>query len=216
MIRKCLFSTHVSFQVNQRFEIVIRKPLTRWCNHKSRKWEQSFYRGWRTNACVVIQKFFLHGINASNVVRLLLKKKKIIIRSLIWKNVSRNGWQKFLVNMFMDPENMKKENKECETLSGDKGLKDILQLLKEQSEKMERLGLALKVIQDGMRQNTPTTVKTSVWEAAQNHQNAGSTSEVESTPRTSWCRLPGRGGLMYCLLLNRTNGPKTLLGIRIH
>ena len=34
--------------------------------------------------------------------------------------------------------------KDCETLSGHEGLKDILQLLKEQSEKMEKLGLALK------------------------------------------------------------------------
>ena len=58
-------------------------------------------------------------------------------------------------------------NKECEILSGDAGLKDILQLLKEQSRKMERLGMALKVIQDGMRQNTPTTVKMSVGEAAE-------------------------------------------------
>ena len=32
---------------------------------------------------------------------------------------------------------------------------------------MERLGIALKVIQDGMRQNYPTTVKTSVGEAAE-------------------------------------------------
>ena len=33
--------------------------------------------------------------------------------------------------------------------------------------KMERLSMALKVIQDGMRQNTPTTVRTSVGEAAE-------------------------------------------------
>ena len=45
--------------------------------------------------------------------------------------------------------------------------KDILQLLKEQSEKMESLGTALEVIHEGMRQNTPTTVKTSVGEAAE-------------------------------------------------
>ena len=32
---------------------------------------------------------------------------------------------------------------------------------------MERLSMALKVIQDGMRQNTPTTVKTSVGKAAE-------------------------------------------------
>ena len=46
-------------------------------------------------------------------------------------------------------------------------MKDILQLLEEQSRKMERLGMSLKVIQEGMRQNTPTTVKTSVGEAAE-------------------------------------------------
>ena len=34
-------------------------------------------------------------------------------------------------------------NKECEIFSEDGGLKDILQLLKEQSRKMERLGMAL-------------------------------------------------------------------------
>ena len=69
----------------------------------------------------------------------------------------------------MDPKNfnLKKGNEVRETLSGDEGLKDILQLLKEQSEKMERLGLALKVSQDAMRQNTPATTKTSVAEAAE-------------------------------------------------
>ena len=46
-------------------------------------------------------------------------------------------------------------------------MKDILQLLKEQSGKMENLGLALKVIQDGIRQNTSNTIKTSVGEAAE-------------------------------------------------
>ena len=53
----------------------------------------------------------------------------------------------------MDLKNIKKGNKECEVLSDDGGLKDILQLLKELSEKMERVGMALNVIQDGMRQN---------------------------------------------------------------
>ena len=50
---------------------------------------------------------------------------------------------------------------------GAEGWQDVLQLLKEQSGKMERLSMALKVIQDGMRQNTPTNVKTSVGEAAE-------------------------------------------------
>ena len=58
-------------------------------------------------------------------------------------------------------------NKEFEILSKDGGLKDILLLLKEHSKKMERLGMALKVIQDRVRQNTPTTVKASVGEAAE-------------------------------------------------
>ena len=53
--------------------------------------------------------------------------------------------------MFMDPKNLKKGNKVCETISGHEGLQDILQLLKEQSEKMKRLGLALKVVQNGMQ-----------------------------------------------------------------
>ena len=66
----------------------------------------------------------------------------------------------------MDIKKSKMGNKEFEILSEDGGLKDILQLLKEQSKKMERLGMALKIIQDGMRQYTPTTVKTSVGEAA--------------------------------------------------
>ena len=37
-------------------------------------------------------------------------------------------------------------HEDCVTVLGDKGLKDIVQLLKEQSKKMEKLGLALKVI----------------------------------------------------------------------
>ena len=67
----------------------------------------------------------------------------------------------------MDSKKSKKGNKERDILSGDGGLKDILQLLKEQSKKKEKLGMALKVIQDGTRQDTPTTVKTSVGEAAE-------------------------------------------------
>ena len=47
---------------------------------------------------------------------------------------------------------------------GDDWFTDILQLLKEKSEKMKKLGLAIKVIQDGMRQNTPIAVKTGVGE----------------------------------------------------
>ena len=57
--------------------------------------------------------------------------------------------------------------KYCETLSRNGGLGDILQFLRQQSEKMEKQGLALIVIQDGMRQNTSITVKTSVGEATE-------------------------------------------------
>ena len=46
-------------------------------------------------------------------------------------------------------------------------MKDILQLLKEQSAKMKKLSLVLRVIQGGMRQNTPVTIKASVKEAAE-------------------------------------------------
>ena len=67
----------------------------------------------------------------------------------------------------MDSKKTKKGNKECEILLGDGGLKDILLLLKEQSKKLERLGMAFKAIQNGMRQNTPTTIKTRVGEVAE-------------------------------------------------
>ena len=62
---------------------------------------------------------------------------------------------------------MKAPDTPSHTPPGAEGCKDVLQLLQEHSGKMERLSMALKVIQDGMRQNTPTTVKTSVGEAAE-------------------------------------------------
>ena len=46
--------------------------------------------------------------------------------------------------------------------------------------------------------------------------SCSSTSGEERMPRTSWCRLPGRGGPMSCSLVSNTNGRKTLLGIRMH
>ena len=46
--------------------------------------------------------------------------------------------------------------------------------------------------------------------------SCSSTSEGGGMPRTSWCRLPERGRPMYCLLVRSTNGPKTLLGIKMH
>ena len=45
--------------------------------------------------------------------------------------------------------------------SGAEGWKDVLQLLKEQNEKMERLARALSVIQQGMLRNNPGFVKDS-------------------------------------------------------
>ena len=51
--------------------------------------------------------------------------------------------------------------------SGAEGWKDVLQLLKEQNEKMEKLARALKVIQKGLLGNNPGFVKDSVNEAAE-------------------------------------------------
>ena len=51
--------------------------------------------------------------------------------------------------------------------SGAEGWKDILQLLREQSEKMEKLARALSVIQQGMLRNNPGHVKDSVNEATE-------------------------------------------------
>ena len=46
-------------------------------------------------------------------------------------------------------------------------MEDFHQLLKEQSEKISRLGAALKVIQDEILRNTPISVKLSVGEGAE-------------------------------------------------
>ena len=51
--------------------------------------------------------------------------------------------------------------------SGAEGWKDVLQLLKEQNKKMEKLARALSVIQKGMLRNNPGFVKDSVNEAAE-------------------------------------------------
>ena len=50
---------------------------------------------------------------------------------------------------------------------GAEGWKDVLQLLKEQNGKMERLARALSVIQQGMLRNNPGFVKDSVNEATE-------------------------------------------------
>ena len=47
------------------------------------------------------------------------------------------------------------------------GWKDVRQLLREQSEKMEKLARALSVIQQGMLRNNPGHVKDSVNEASE-------------------------------------------------
>ena len=46
-------------------------------------------------------------------------------------------------------------------------MKDVLQLLREQREKMEKLARALSVIQQGMLRNNPGHVKDSVNEASE-------------------------------------------------
>ena len=51
--------------------------------------------------------------------------------------------------------------------SGTEGWKDVLQLLKEQNEKMERLSRALSIIQQGMLRNNPRYVTESVNEATE-------------------------------------------------
>ena len=60
-----------------------------------------------------------------------------------------------------------RENTCKEAPLGAEGWKDILRLLKEQGEKIEMLGRAFKVIQEGMLKNNPAPVKSSVGEAAE-------------------------------------------------
>ena len=56
---------------------------------------------------------------------------------------------------------------ENESMSACEGWKDVLQLLKEQNDKMEKLARALSVIQQGMLRNNPRHVKDSVNEATE-------------------------------------------------
>ena len=58
-------------------------------------------------------------------------------------------------------------NKDLGASPEDEGWKDVLQLLEEQSKKMERLARALSVIQQGMLRNNPGVVKDSVNEATE-------------------------------------------------
>ena len=60
---------------------------------------------------------------------------------------------------------MKAPDTPSHTPPGAEGWKDVLQLLKEQSVKMEKLGRALSVIQQGMLRNNPGHVKDSVTSA---------------------------------------------------
>ena len=50
---------------------------------------------------------------------------------------------------------------------GAEGWKDVLQLLREQSEKMEKLARSLSVIEQGMLRNKPGHVKDSMNEATE-------------------------------------------------
>ena len=51
--------------------------------------------------------------------------------------------------------------------SGAKGWKDVLQLVREQSQKVKKMARALSVIQQGMLRNNPGHVKDSVNEATE-------------------------------------------------
>ena len=64
-------------------------------------------------------------------------------------------------------EAVKAPNTPSHTPPGAEGWKDVLQLLKEQSAKMEKLARALSVIQQGMLRNNPGHVKDSVNEASE-------------------------------------------------
>ena len=61
---------------------------------------------------------------------------------------------------------MKASNTPSHTSPGAEGWKDVLQLLKEQSAKMEKLARALSVIQQGMLRNNPGHAKETVNEAS--------------------------------------------------
>ena len=67
-----------------------------------------------------------------------------------------------LVKRFMDKKFKTVGKVDLGASSGDEGWKDVLQLLKEQNEKMERLARALSVIQKGTLRNKPGFVKDSV------------------------------------------------------
>ena len=62
---------------------------------------------------------------------------------------------------------MKASDTPSHTSPGAEGWKDVLQLLKEQSAKMEKLARALSVIQQGMLRHNPDHVKDSVNEASE-------------------------------------------------
>ena len=62
-------------------------------------------------------------------------------------------------------EEVKAPGAHSHTPPGAEGWKDVLQLLKEQSVKMEKLARTLSVIQQGMQRNNPGHVKFSVSEA---------------------------------------------------
>ena len=64
-------------------------------------------------------------------------------------------------------EEVKAPDAHSHTPPGAKGWKDVLQLLKEESVKMEKLARALSVIQQGMLRNNPGHVKHSVREATE-------------------------------------------------
>ena len=80
---------------------------------------------------------------------------------------SRSSTHDALVKRFMDLNEKTMGKVQLGASPGAEGRKDVLQLLREQSEKMEVLVKALSVIQQGMLRNNPGHVKDSVNESTE-------------------------------------------------
>ena len=78
---------------------------------------------------------------------------------------TRSSTHDALVKRFIDENSINLGNKELMASLGAKRWKDVLQLLKEQDEKIARLARALSIIQQGMLRNNPRHVADSVNEA---------------------------------------------------
>ena len=80
---------------------------------------------------------------------------------------TRSSTHDALVKLFMDLKLKTVGESDLRAFSGAEGWKDVLQLLREQSEKMEKLARDLSVIKQGMLRNNPGHVKYSVDEATE-------------------------------------------------